>query len=144
MSLYPSVWTEQRLTDEHVPLLFYAPYILAPQRRTEVVSQVDVLPTIAGMMQQPYLNTTLGRDLLHPGKKNNFAFIISHDEGRIGIITDSYYFTRNLNFTEENLYPVTGETLPYSPVQQDSIKRKMNEVTMGFYETGRWMLMNNK
>jgi phosphoglycerol transferase MdoB-like AlkP superfamily enzyme len=143
-SLYPSVWTEQRLTDEHVPLLFYAPYLLPPLRRTEIVSQIDVLPTIAGMMQQPYVNTTLGRNLLHPGKKNNFAFIISHDEGRIGILTDTYYFTRNLNFAEEDLYPVTGEVLPYSTTQQDSIKKKMNEVTMGVYETGRWMLMNNK
>ena len=141
---YPSVWTEQRLSDEHVPLLFYAPYLLAPQKRKEVVSQIDVLPTIAGMVQQPYVNTTLGRDLLHPGKQNNYAFIIYHDEGRVGILTDTYYFTKNLNFVEEHLYPVTGEVLPYTAAQQDSIKIKMSEITTAMYETGRWMLMNNK
>ncbi|MFZ1313908.1 MAG: sulfatase-like hydrolase/transferase, partial [Chitinophagaceae bacterium] len=74
-AMYPPVWTEQRLTDEHVPLLFYAPDLLVPQRRSEVVSQIDVLPTIAGMLHQSYVNTSLGRDLLDPGKKNNFAFI---------------------------------------------------------------------
>ena len=63
-AMYPAAWTEQRLTDEHVPLLFYAPYLLNPQKRREVVSQIDVLPTIAGMLHQPYVNTTLGRDLL--------------------------------------------------------------------------------
>jgi phosphoglycerol transferase MdoB-like AlkP superfamily enzyme len=144
MNLYPSAWTEQRLTDEHVPLLFYAPYLLAPQKRSEVVSQIDVLPTIAGMIQQPYLNTTLGRDLLQPGKQNDYAFIIYHDEGRIGIVTDNYYFTKNLNFAEEHLYPVAGETLPYTSAQQDSIKTKMSQATTAMYETGRWMLMNNK
>jgi phosphoglycerol transferase MdoB-like AlkP superfamily enzyme len=144
MNIYPSVWTEQRLSDEHVPLLFYAPYLLAPQRRTEVVSQIDVLPTIAGMVQQPYVNTTLGRDLLHHDKQNNYAFIIYHDEGRIGVVTDTYYFTKNLNFSEEHLYPVAGEILPYSLAQQDSIKKKMTDVTNAIYETGRWMLMNNK
>lgn len=142
--LYPSAWTEQRLTDEHIPLLFYAPYLLTPQRRTEVVSQIDVLPTIAGMLQQPYVNTTLGRNLLYPAKKNNYAFIIYHDEGRIGIVTDTYYYTRNLNFVEEHLYPVTGERLPYTLAQQDSIKTKLNKVTTAMYETSRWMLMNNK
>ena len=141
---YPSVWTDQRLSDEHVPLLFYAPYLLAPQKRKEVVSQIDVLPTIAGMVQQPYVNTTLGRDLLDPGKQNNYAFIIYHDEGRIGVVTDTYYFTQNLNFKEVNLYPVTGEELPYTLAQQDSIKTKITQVTTAIYETGRWMLMNNK
>jgi phosphoglycerol transferase MdoB-like AlkP superfamily enzyme len=141
---YPAAWTEQRLSDEHVPLLFYAPYLLTPQHRAEVVSQIDVLPTIAGMVQQPYVNTTLGRDLLDASKQNNYAFVIYHDEGRIGIISDTYYFTRNLNFTEEHLYPVLKEGLPYSMAQQDSIKKKMSEVTTAMYETGRWMLMNNK
>lgn len=141
---YPSSWTNQRLTDEHVPLLFYGPYLLPSQRRTEVVSQIDVLPTIAGMLQQPYINSTLGRNLLQTNKLNNYAFIIHHDEGRIGIVTDSYYFIKNINFPEEHLYPVTGETLPFTRHEQDSIKRKMSSVTTAFYETAKWMLMNNK
>jgi len=143
-AIYPSVWTDQRLSDEHVPLLFYAPYLLMPQRRIETVSQIDVLPTIAGMVQQPYVNTTLGRDLLQPTKQNNYAFIIYHDEGKIGVVTDSYYFTKNLNFLEEHLYPIAGEELPYTFAQQDSIKKKLTGVTTAIYETGRWMLMNNK
>ena len=97
-AMYPSVWTEQRLSDEHVPLLFYAPYLLTPQRRSETVSQIDVLPTIAGMVQQPYVNTTLGRDLLEPGKQNNYAFIIYHDEGKIGVVTDSLLFYQEPEF----------------------------------------------
>jgi len=143
-AMYPSAWTDQRLTDEHVPMLFYAPYLLQPQRRTEVVSQIDVLPTIAGMLQQPYVNSTLGRNLLLADKQNNYAFIIHHDEGRIGIVTDSYYFIKNINFPEEQLYPIAGNVLPFNREEQDSIKRKMSEVTTAFYETAKWMLMNNK
>lgn len=37
-AVYPAIWTQQRLTDEHVPLLFYAPDLLVPQRRPEVVT----------------------------------------------------------------------------------------------------------
>jgi phosphoglycerol transferase MdoB-like AlkP superfamily enzyme len=143
-AMYPAAWTDQRLTDEHVPMLFYAPYLLQPERHSEVVSQIDVLPTIAGMLQQPYVNSTLGRNLLLADKQNNYAFIIHHDEGRIGIVTDSYYFIKNINFPEEQLYPITGNVLPFNRQEQDSIKQKMSELTSAFYETAKWMLMNNK
>ncbi|MGZ3853081.1 MAG: LTA synthase family protein, partial [Flavisolibacter sp.] len=104
-NVYPKAWTEQRLTEEHVPLLFYAPKLLAPQKRQEVVSQIDVLPTIAGLAGQTYSNTTLGRDVIHNANSKHYAFIISHDEGRIGIITDDFIFTKNLNFKQEEVHP---------------------------------------
>ena len=140
--IYPEVWTRERLTDEHVPLLFYAPGLLQPQKHNEVVSQIDILPTIATLTGQAYTNTTLGRDLLNSKNVNHYAFIIYHDEGQIGLVTDDYYFTKNINFPKEELHPLQG--LVYSKQQQDSIKLKMSEVTTAFYETAKWMLMNNK
>ena len=141
--MYSKAWTTERLTDEHVPLLFYAPYLLMPQRRIETVSQIDVLPTIAGMVQQPYVNTTLGRDLLQPTKQNNYAFIIYHDEGKIGVVTDSYYFTKNLNFQREEIH-FLDPTSRHSLHEIDSLRKKMSVVTSGFYETAKWMLVHNK
>jgi phosphoglycerol transferase MdoB-like AlkP superfamily enzyme len=142
-AMYPSAWTDQRLTDEHIPLLFYAPYLLHPQRRKEVVSQIDVLPTIAGMIEEPYINTTLGRDLLDPSLKNNYAFIVNQD-GTIGMVTDNYYFTKNVNFPEEQLFSIQGNSLNYTWQEQKAIRTKMSEITTAYYETARWMLMNNK
>jgi phosphoglycerol transferase MdoB-like AlkP superfamily enzyme len=126
-----------------VPLLFYAPYILTPQKRSEVVSQIDILPTIAGMVQQPYINTTLGRDILDPAKKNNFAFI-TNTAGRIGIVNDEFYFTKDINFPEGQLVPVKYNNLSYTKIQRDSIQQKMSEFTTAFFETARYMIMNNK
>lgn len=142
-AVYPAVWTDQRLTDEHVPLLFYAPYLLTPQKRSEVVSQIDVLPTIAGMIQQPYVNTTLGRDLLDPAKKHNFAFI-TNTAGVIGMVTDEFYFTKNLNFPDEQLVPVKYSSFSNTKIQLDSVKQKISSFTSAFFETARYMLMNNK
>jgi phosphoglycerol transferase MdoB-like AlkP superfamily enzyme len=142
-AIYPTAWTDYRLTDEHVPLLFYAPYILPPQKRSEVVSQIDVLPTIAGMVQQPYVNTTLGRDILDPAKRNNFAFI-TNTAGRIGIVNDEFYFTKDINFPEGMLVPIKYEGVAYSKAQRDSIQNKMAEFTTAFFETARYLIMNNK
>ncbi len=142
-AMYPSAWTDQRLTDEHVPLLFYAPFLLKPQKHEEVVSQIDVLPTIAGMIQQPYVNTTLGRDLLDPTRKMNAAFI-TNTAGKIGLVTDDFYFIKNLNFPDEQMVPVRYSQQTYSKTQRDSIQRKLSALTSAFFETARYMLMNNK
>lgn len=142
-SVYPAVWTEQRLTDEHVPLLFYAPKLLPAQKRSEVVSQIDILPTIAGMLHHPYINTTLGRDLLDPGKKNNYAFI-TNTAGGIGMVTDDFYFSRNINFPDEQLHPVRSGALLFTQQQQDSIKKELSSFTNAFFETAKYLIMNNK
>ncbi len=142
--LYPSAWTANRLSDEHVPLLFYAPALLSPQKRNEVVSQIDILPTIAGMIHQPYINTTLGRDLLKTKSKNNAAFIIHHDEGNIGVVTDDYYFIKNIRINKEELVSIKSNQLNLSRTQQDSVKHSLSALTSAIYETAKRMLVNNK
>ncbi len=141
---YPKAWTSYRLSDEHVPLLYYAPALLSPARYRYTVSQIDVLPTLAGMIHQPYVNTTLGRDVINQQNLLHTAFIIHHDEGNIGIVTDDYYFIKNINITQEDLVPMKDNLPPLSLPQQDSVKRKLSELTSAFYETARWMLVNNR
>ena len=142
--VYPDAWTANRLSDEHVPLLFYAPSLLPAQKREEVVSQIDILPTLAGMIHEPYVNTTLGRDLLNIKKKKDAAFIIHHDEGNIGVITNDYYFIKNIRINKEELVPVRSNQLNLSPSQVDSVKRSLSLLTSAIYETAKWMLVNNK
>ncbi|HRP17906.1 MAG TPA: LTA synthase family protein, partial [Ginsengibacter sp.] len=60
---FPEVWNSANLTSHHVPLLFYAPGIITPQRNGTICSQVDVLPTAASLAGIPYNNTTMGIDL---------------------------------------------------------------------------------
>ena len=141
---YPDAWTANRLSDEHVPLLFYAPSLLPPQKREEVVSQIDILPTVAGMIHEPYVNTTLGRDLLNTKKKKDAAFIIHHDEGNIGVVTSDYYFIKNIRINKEELVPVRSNQLDLSALQADSVKRSLSLLTSAIYETAKWMLVNNK
>lgn len=142
--MYPEAWTSGRLSDEHVPMLFYAPQLITPQKKTEVVSQIDILPTLAGMLHMPYTNTTLGRDMLHSKDKMNAAFIIHHDEGNIGIVTDDYYFVKNLRIKKEELMPMRPGEVPLTPAQKDSVINRLSQLTSAMYETAKWMLVNNK
>jgi phosphoglycerol transferase MdoB-like AlkP superfamily enzyme len=143
-AMYPDVWTKNRLSDEHVPLLLYAPSLLQPKLHNEVVSQIDVLPTIAGLVHLPYSNTTLGRDVLNPKKKGNGAFVIHHDEGKIGWVSDSFYFIKNIRFEQEQLLPLNGNKITWNANEEAALKKKYSAFTTSFYETAKWMLLNNK
>ncbi len=143
-AMYPDAWTSGRLSDEHVPMLFYAPQLITPQKRTEVVSQIDILPTLAGMLHMSYTNTTLGRDVLHSKNEMNAAFIIHHDEGNIGLITNDYYYVKNLRIKKEELMPVRSNESSLTVSQTDSVKSHLSQLTSAMYETAKWMLVNNK
>ncbi len=143
-AMYPKAWTSQRLSDEHVPLLYYAPALLEPARHSYTVSQVDLLPTLAGMLHQTYSNAGIGRDVINQQDLLHAAFIIHHDEANIGMVTDDYYYIKNLNISKEDLVPVKDNLPPLSPAQADSIKKKLSQLASAIYETGKWMLVNNK
>jgi phosphoglycerol transferase MdoB-like AlkP superfamily enzyme len=142
-SVYPPAWTDERLSDEHIPFLIYAPSLIWPQLRKEVVSQIDVLPTIAGLLNLPYINNTLGRDLLNPKKKNDIAFI-TNTAGKIGVINNEFYYIKSLEFMDEELVPIQKAGPLYSRQQLDSIQKQLSILSEAYYQTAQYLLMNNK
>jgi len=146
-NMFPRAWTDDALTSYHVPLLFYAPRLLRPERLHGVASQVDVLPTLAGLARVAYRNTTLGHDLMNEYRKDsgrsNVAFIIDPNNADIGIINRSWYYTRNLQSKQEKMV-WADFTRPETDAGKDSLLELNRKYTTGFYETARYLLMNNK
>jgi len=146
-TMFPAAWTEKSLTSFHVPLLFYAPGFLKPQRIHSVASMVDVLPTIAGIVNFPYRNSGLGRDLLRQeqidGGRSNVAFIIDHNNKSLGVVNDSHYTSRRLG---ESGYESAWADFA---VSQGSDSRGIPpaahpSLIEGFFETSRYLLLTNR
>jgi hypothetical protein len=95
------------------------------------------------MIFQPFTNKTLGRNLLNATDKLDAAFIIHHDEGKIGVVNNDYYYTKNLWITKEELLPIRDGLPVLTTAQSDSVKRKLSDLTSAIYETAKWMLVNN-
>jgi phosphoglycerol transferase MdoB-like AlkP superfamily enzyme len=146
-TLFPRAWTENHLTRYHVPLLFYGPKFLPPRRVHAVSSMVDVLPTIAGLANVAYRNTTFGRDLLDrqgaDGGEGNLAFIMDHNDQTIGVLKRPYYGV---------LKPAGGRhDLVWADVTTANPARALNEAeraeyrtnATAYYETARYLLLNN-
>jgi len=140
--MLPKAFTTQGLTNMHVPLLFYAPGILPAKEITFPASQLDVLPSIAYLCNIPYTNTTMGRNLFKLKNTNdNYTFIIDEGAKIIGALNDNYFFNYQLKDKKvENFVSLQHN----SPVTNDSIKKQLHFITDAFYETARYMLLNNK
>jgi len=154
LEYFPKSWTEQGLTCEHVPLLFYAPKFLQPKRISNVCSQVDILPTIASAVGIPYTNNSMGRNLFDTISnkvqyglllpKEHYAFVIDHDVKTIGLAGNRYYFLKNLKTGKEEMVSMTGnEPIPVN-ADTDSIKNYLRQLTDAYYETAKYLLLNNK
>jgi len=138
--MFPKAWTEDGLTNMHVPLLFYYPKQIKPQTSRLPASQVDIMPTIAAICGVPYTNTGLGKDLLSAvGEK--YAFIIDPDIKQIGVADSIYYYSYQLNTGKESIASLVNN----QPVKADKILlNKYKTITTAFYETSRYLLLNNK
>lgn len=148
LEYFPKSWTEQGLTCEHVPLLFYAPGFLQPNRISSVCSQVDVLPSIASLAQIPYNNSTFGRNLfadtIVTPANEKYAFIIDHDVKTIGLVSNRYHYLKNFKTGTEEMVSVTDNNPVPANAQTDSIKNHLRQLTDAYYETSKYLLLNNK
>jgi phosphoglycerol transferase MdoB-like AlkP superfamily enzyme len=152
-NMFPKSWSEQGLTCEHVPLLFYAPKLLPVKRVHEVCSQVDILPTVASLAKTSYSNNTFGRNLFDTVSANQFksiykgekyAFIIDHDVKTIGLISNQYYFLKNIKTGKEDLVSMTNNNPVEKNTQTDSVRNYLSQLTGAYYETAKYLLLNNK
>jgi phosphoglycerol transferase MdoB-like AlkP superfamily enzyme len=150
---FPKAWTEQGLSCEHVPLLFYAPGLLKPQRISNICSQVDILPTIASLAKIPYTNNSLGRNLFDtivPMSQfktpisRDYAFIIDHDVHTIGLVSNQYYYLKNLKTGKEELVSMAGNKTISVNEETTGTKNYLQKLTDAYYETAKYLLLNNK
>lgn len=143
--LFPESWTKNSLSSNHVPLLFYAPGKIPVKRVHDLASQVDVLPTIAGIANIPYRNSTLGRDLanMHFSGKGaeSRAFILDINNKNRGIIYDQFYYSKSLQGNVQSL-----AWADFNKVQdkQEPPVDWYEWWSQAYFETARYLLLHNK
>jgi phosphoglycerol transferase MdoB-like AlkP superfamily enzyme len=142
-ALFPHAWTAQRLTSMHVPLLIYAPGLLKPQRVHDISSQTDVLPTIAGLCNIPYKNSTLGKDMLDSATKG-FAFIFDPDNKMAGVVKGDYLYRKQFESKKEELVSIINNEPVPNDAAHTAIAHDMQVLTDALYETAKYMILNNK
>ena len=137
-----------KLGTYHVPFVIYGPGLIRKGRVFDILAtQMDVLPTIAGMTGSPFLNTTLGRNLLDTRfDSQRYAFIETKrgSAPEIGLLSDDFFLVMNVAGTNISLYPYYSQT-PTENVGEkfpDQV-RQMSQLCLGLYHTSKYLLYNN-
>lgn len=69
-----------------IPMLVYSPAHVKPGRVEKLTSQIDVAPTVLGMMNMSYQSDFLGRDVLKDSGQEPRAFISTYQ--KLGYLTE--------------------------------------------------------
>ena len=81
------------LNYHHSPLIFFAPKILNNKIINDIGGQIDVYPTIMGLLNIEYINNTFGIDLLK--EKRKYIYFCADD--KFGVLDSTFYFIETDN-----------------------------------------------
>jgi phosphoglycerol transferase MdoB-like AlkP superfamily enzyme len=128
------------LSYNHIPLIMYAPSIL---KEKKVVNgpggQIDIYPTLCGILNLDYVNNTLGQDLLK--EKRPYMFFSADD--KIGVIDSSDFY---IWYTDgrENIYDFrSSSTLDLLKVKRRKAD-SMKTYAQSMLQATQWMIDNKK
>ena len=133
------------LHHNHIPLLFYAPGKIPNSRLHDLASQVDVLPTIAGIANIPYRNSGMGRDLtvsnhLDSGRENK-VFIMDYNNKNLGIIKSGYYYNKSM---QGKATVMTWADFSQPQNGEPPATKAYEWWSQAYFQSARFMLLNNK
>ncbi len=135
------------LNKYHVPLSIYAPWLIKSGRHYDkVVSEVDLLPTIASLISESYINSTFGRNLLNEKDyAPNYAFTILHKGNpEIGLIGNEFYFLMNGDGANKRLHKIYSDKPEENVINEfPDTADKMERLLGGIYETAKYIRYHN-
>ena len=127
------------LSYHQTPLIFYSPKYIRPAEYDGLGLQIDLFPTLMGLIKIPYINNTMGVDL---GKeKRPFVFFTTDD--KIGCLNEEYFLTIRNNGKETlNKFKVKGLE-NYIPGQK-ALVDSMKNYTYSMLQTTQWLVEERK
>lgn len=140
--------TELPMDKYRIPAMIYAPEFVAPQKFSQVTSQIDVMPTVLGLLNFKYQSKFLGQDVF----SKNFvprAYIATYQD--LGFIKDNYLTvispTKNIKQYQLVQKPNTNTTTEFNiyyteNLLQDNLRKDLVDQTISNYQSTSFWLKN--
>ena len=122
----------------HIPLWIYAPAHIKPQRVERLMGQVDIAPTLLGLLDFSYRSRFFGYDLfkLEPGRER--AFPATYE--KLGYLHNDVLTVLEPRRKLEQMKPdyATGDATPITPVDQSQVDQAVAyyQVTSELFKNG--------
>jgi len=131
---------DMSLDYNHTPLIFYAPQIIKdPKSFSSMAGQIDIFPTIMGLLNLSYENNTLGIDLLNETR----PYIYFSADDKYGVI-DNEWFLIVRNDGSKSLYKYRDKNTYNFASEKTDIVERMNIYAKSNLQTFQFILKLNK
>ena len=104
-----------------IPLLVYAPKHVAPARVERLMSQIDIAPTLLGLLDFDYYSKFFGRDVLHSPPAGDHAFVANYQT--LGFLKEGRMVLLHPKRRAE-VFSVDAAMQIVAPVQDDAALRE--------------------
>jgi phosphoglycerol transferase MdoB-like AlkP superfamily enzyme len=140
--------TELPMDKYRIPAMIYAPEFVAPQKFSQITSQIDVMPTVLGLLNFKYQSKFLGQDVF----SKNFvprAYIATYQD--LGFIKDNYLTvispTKNIKQYQLVKKPNTNTTTEFNiyyteNLLKDNLRKDLVDQTISPYQSTSFWLKN--
>jgi phosphoglycerol transferase MdoB-like AlkP superfamily enzyme len=119
--------TELPPDNYHIPLIVYAPGHVRPARVDTLASQIDVAPTLLGLLGFGYRSRFFGQDILHEGVKHQRAFFANYQT--VGYYRDGIVIELKPKGRNRIVDAATGQE-----IKEDAHTARLLEEAISYYE----------
>jgi phosphoglycerol transferase MdoB-like AlkP superfamily enzyme len=119
-------------------MLIYSPALIKPQQFTRLTSQLDVVPTILGLLKMQYRSKFYGQDILNTPEGKERAFISTYQG--LGYLRNGQLLIQKPPKKIEQFIPdfITGKT------NRTALNDSLAQQAIAYYQTAVWLLKNKK
>jgi phosphoglycerol transferase MdoB-like AlkP superfamily enzyme len=129
---------ELPVTGYHIPMLIYSPGNIAPQKIDRLTAQIDIAPSILGLLKFNYRSKFFGQDIFSLPAGQERAFISTYQG--LGYLKNGELIVQSPLQQVDQYKPdfTTGK------VQKEPLNDSLVKQAIAFYQSATWLLKNNK
>lgn len=129
---------ELPVTGYHIPCMIYSPRHVQPQKIKRLVAQIDLIPTILGLLNLNYTSKFFGHDVLHYPDAPERVFISTY-QGLGYLKKDKLIIQKPVRKTEEFIPDfTTGNAL------KTTVSDSLEQEAIANYQVASWLIRHNK
>jgi phosphoglycerol transferase MdoB-like AlkP superfamily enzyme len=133
---------ELDVTKYHIPCIIWNPEIIKPRVVNELCSQVDMMPTVFGLLNWSYTTAFYGQDVLSPGygKEQHRAFVSNYQ--KIAVITEDTLALLKPK-QEITLGSLKLKKGGVTPADGPELQKRLEDA-IAYYQSASWRFRNGK
>ena len=124
----------------HTPLVFYMPKYLQAVENEAIASQMDVFPTVMGILGKSYVNNTFGIDLLNENRR--YAYFMGDD--KYGVIDGEWLLINKPSEEQKGLYKYVEKEKKNYILEYPEVASEMQKYAESAWQVSEYQLDKKK